>query len=75
MEDAAGGEAGLDLGAVARRPGLAASTVRAWDQVMAPELTWIGRKHAASGRYVEVEHLLSAVLVALPGHGVAARGG
>ncbi|WP_433472387.1 MerR family transcriptional regulator [Spirillospora sp. CA-142024] len=34
----------------------------AWDQVMAPVLTWIGRKHATSGRYVEVEHLLSAVL-------------
>ncbi|GAA2152838.1 MerR family transcriptional regulator [Actinomadura napierensis] len=34
----------------------------AWDQVLVPVLVGIGRKHAATGRYVEVEHLLSAVV-------------
>jgi DNA-binding transcriptional MerR regulator len=34
----------------------------AWEQVMAPVLVDIGRKHAATGKYVEVEHLLSAVV-------------
>jgi hypothetical protein len=42
----------------------------AWDQVLAPVLIGVGRKHAATGAYVEVEHLLSAVvsrcLVAVP---------
>ncbi|MDL4817841.1 MerR family transcriptional regulator [Actinomadura opuntiae] len=34
----------------------------AWDQVLVPVLVGIGRKHAATGKYVEVEHLLSAVV-------------
>ncbi|MFF0521860.1 B12-binding domain-containing protein [Actinomadura nitritigenes] len=41
-----------------RQDGVAA----AWDQVLVPVLVGIGRKHAATGRYVEVEHLLSAVV-------------
>jgi MerR family transcriptional regulator, light-induced transcriptional regulator len=41
-----------------RQEGVAA----AWDQVLVPVLIGIGRKHAATGSYVEVEHLLSAVV-------------
>ncbi|QKG19968.1 MerR family transcriptional regulator [Actinomadura verrucosospora] len=41
-----------------RQEGIAA----AWDQVLVPVLVGIGRKHAATGSYVEVEHLLSAVV-------------
>lgn len=41
-----------------REDGVAA----AWDEVLVPVLVGIGRKHAATGRYVEVEHLLSAVV-------------
>ncbi|MEU9021514.1 B12-binding domain-containing protein [Actinomadura sp. NPDC048394] len=41
-----------------RQDGVAA----AWDQVLVPVLIGIGRKHAATGGYVEVEHLLSAVV-------------
>ncbi|WP_433234532.1 B12-binding domain-containing protein [Actinomadura nitritigenes] len=41
-----------------RQDGVAA----AWDQVLVPVLVGVGRKHAATGRYVEVEHLLSAVV-------------
>ncbi|OLT11731.1 hypothetical protein BJF79_23715 [Actinomadura sp. CNU-125] len=37
--------------------------VAAWEQLFVPVLVGIGRKHAASGAYVEVEHLLSAVLL------------
>ncbi|MEV5576804.1 MerR family transcriptional regulator [Spirillospora sp. NPDC052269] len=37
--------------------------VAAWDGVFVPVLDGIGRKHAASGDYIEVEHLLSAVLL------------
>ncbi|MFC5182462.1 MerR family transcriptional regulator [Actinomadura harenae] len=37
--------------------------VAAWNGVFVPVLDGIGRKHAASGSHVEVEHLLSAVLV------------
>lgn len=37
--------------------------VAAWDGVFVPVLDGIGRKHASSGSYVEVEHLLSAVLL------------
>ncbi|WP_217919998.1 cobalamin-dependent protein, partial [Actinomadura sp. BRA 177] len=36
--------------------------VRAWDGLIVPVLAGIGRKHAASGECVEVEHLLSTVL-------------
>lgn len=35
----------------------------AWELLFVPVLVGIGRKHAASGAYVEVEHLLSAVLL------------
>ncbi|MEV4001641.1 MerR family transcriptional regulator [Actinomadura sp. NPDC049753] len=41
-----------------RHEGVAA----AWEQVMMPVLVDIGTKHAATGKYVEVEHLLSAVV-------------
>ncbi|MEV0663765.1 MerR family transcriptional regulator [Actinomadura luteofluorescens] len=34
----------------------------AWEQVVVPVLVDIGRKHATTGKYVEVEHLLSAVV-------------
>ncbi|MEV3920790.1 MerR family transcriptional regulator [Actinomadura coerulea] len=34
----------------------------AWEQVVVPVLVDIGRKHAATGKYVEVEHLLSTVV-------------
>ncbi|GGQ25382.1 DNA-binding transcriptional MerR regulator [Actinomadura coerulea] len=34
----------------------------AWEQVVVPVLVDIGSKHAATGKYVEVEHLLSAVV-------------
>ncbi|TDE17052.1 MerR family transcriptional regulator [Actinomadura sp. 6K520] len=37
--------------------------VRAWDDLIAPVLIGIGRKHAASGECVEVEHLLSTVVL------------
>ncbi|MEV0660391.1 MerR family transcriptional regulator [Actinomadura luteofluorescens] len=37
--------------------------VRAWDGLMVPVLVGIGRKHAASGGCVEVEHLLSTVVL------------
>ncbi|GAA0561681.1 MerR family transcriptional regulator [Actinomadura livida] len=37
--------------------------VRAWDDLIAPVLIGIGRKHAVSGDCVEVEHLLSAVVL------------
>ncbi len=37
--------------------------VRAWDGLIVPVLAGIGRKHAASGECVEVEHLLSTVLL------------
>ncbi|MES9601890.1 MerR family transcriptional regulator [Actinomadura sp. NPDC000929] len=33
-----------------------------WEQVIVPLLVDLGRKHAATGEYVEVEHLLSAVV-------------
>ncbi|MFD0686697.1 B12-binding domain-containing protein [Actinomadura fibrosa] len=51
----------------------------AWDTVLVPVLVGIGRKHEATGRYVEVEHLLSAVvsrcLVAVTPPAVAFPGG
>ncbi|MFA1542620.1 MerR family transcriptional regulator [Actinomadura monticuli] len=37
--------------------------VRAWDGLIVPVLAGIGRKHAAAGDCVEVEHLLSTVLL------------
>lgn len=37
--------------------------VAAWDRLFAPVLIGIGRKHSTSGAYVEVEHLLSEVLL------------
>ncbi|MFD0903262.1 MerR family transcriptional regulator [Actinomadura sediminis] len=37
--------------------------VAAWELLFVPVLVGIGRKHAASGAHVEVEHLLSAVLL------------
>ncbi|GAA2454136.1 MerR family transcriptional regulator [Actinomadura vinacea] len=37
--------------------------VRAWHGLAVPVLTGIGRKHAATGDCVEVEHLLSTVLM------------
>ncbi|WP_242902447.1 MerR family transcriptional regulator [Actinomadura terrae] len=38
--------------------------VGAWDRLIVPVLRGIGRKNAASGECVEVEHLLSTVLLA-----------
>lgn len=44
--------------------------VSAWTELICPALRDIGRRHAATGRYVEVEHLLSyeisAALAAVP---------
>ncbi|WP_141580062.1 MerR family transcriptional regulator [Actinomadura sp. WMMA1423] len=37
--------------------------VRAWDGLMVPVLVGIGRKHAAGGDCVEVEHLLTTVVL------------
>ena len=37
--------------------------VRAWDGLMVPVLAGIGRKHAVGGECVEVEHLLSTVVI------------
>ncbi|MGC4956494.1 MerR family transcriptional regulator [Actinomadura citrea] len=37
--------------------------VRAWDGLMVPVMVGIGRKHAAGGDCVEVEHLLSTVVL------------
>lgn len=38
---------------------VARDVVTAWTDLMCPTLQDIGRRHAATGRYVEVEHLLS----------------
>jgi hypothetical protein len=40
-----------------------AGVVTAWDGLIAPVLRGIGRKHAATGECVEVEHLLSTVVL------------
>lgn len=45
--------------AALRRDGI----VPAWDGLIVPVLTGIGRKYAATGECVEVEHLLSTVLL------------
>ncbi|WP_141585496.1 MerR family transcriptional regulator [Actinomadura sp. WMMA1423] len=36
--------------------------IAAWEQVIAPVLVDLGSKHATTGRYIEVEHLLSAAV-------------
>ncbi|MFC4055702.1 MerR family transcriptional regulator [Actinomadura syzygii] len=56
----------LDAPAMARliRTAIArAGVAEAWDGLIVPVLTGIGRKYAASGDCVEVEHLLSTVLL------------
>lgn len=60
----------LDVGQLDRllTRALRHGVVSAWTTLMAPALIDIGRRHARTGRYVEVEHLLSnAVSRALAG--------
>jgi hypothetical protein len=53
--------------------------VHAWDVILLPVLAGIGERHAATGRLIEVEHLLSRSVsealaaVPRPGPGVADR--
>lgn len=57
----------LDVPAMTRlvRTAIARDAVAgAWDGLIVPVLTGIGRKHEATGDCVEVEHLLSTVLLA-----------
>ena len=49
--------------------------VRAWDGLMVPVLVGIGRKHAAGGDCVEVEHLLTTVVLGRPRSGPSTRSG
>ncbi len=56
----------LDISEVDRllRDALATGVVGAWTELICPALRDIGRRHAATGRFVEAEHLLSAAVSA-----------
>jgi MerR family transcriptional regulator, light-induced transcriptional regulator len=60
----------LDAPGVRQRVGAAVDelgVVAAWDAVLCPVLNAVAKRHAATGRLVEVEHLLSGVISAVLG--------